>query len=85
MNPPPTSSSNVLAVYVVSFALAIAAVVLDIRHGGVLFAFLGLVGSLAMTTVMVYRMARAMAFSPMADRLASAPARVPSSRERPAA
>ena len=85
MNTPPAFSNKLLALYSLSFAATIAALVVDIQRGVVLFGFLGLVGSIVMTTLLLYRAARAMAFSPMAARLDTEPARRPSSEQAPAA
>lgn len=84
MNPPPSFSNKLLALYTLSFAATIAALVIDIQRGPVLFGFLGLVGSLVMTTLLLYRAAHAMAFSPTAARLAAEPARIPSREQSPA-
>jgi hypothetical protein len=85
MNPPPAFSNKLLALYSLSFAATIAALVIDIQHGVVLFGYLGLVGSLVMSTLLLYRAARAMAFSPTAARLAAEPARMPSAEQTAAA
>lgn len=85
MNPPPAFSNKLLALYSLSFAVTIAALVVDIQRGVVFFGFLGLVGSLVMTALLLYRAARAMAFSPTAARLAAEPAREPSRERSPAA
>ncbi|MFL5358080.1 hypothetical protein [Archangium sp.] len=85
MNPPTAFSNKLLALYTLSFAATIAALVVDLQRGVVLFGYLGLVGSIVTTTLLLYRAARAMAFSPTADRLAAENARLPSGEQRPAA
>lgn len=85
MNPPPAFSNKLLALYSLSFAVTIAALVVDIQRGVVFFGYLGLVGSLVMSALLLYRVARAMAFSPTAARLAAEPARMPSTERNPAA
>ncbi|PTL84771.1 hypothetical protein [Vitiosangium sp. GDMCC 1.1324] len=80
MNPPPASSGRSLTLYALGYALAILSVVLDVHGGGVLFAFLGLMGSILLTTLLLYQLARAMAYSPMEE-----PARMPSGKQRPPA
>lgn len=77
MNSPPSFSNKLLALYSLSFIATIAALVVDIERREVFFGFLGLVGSLMMTTLLIYRMARAMAFSPTVARLEPEPARMP--------
>jgi hypothetical protein len=84
MNPPSVFSNKLFALYALGFAAAIAGLVLDIQRGAVLFGFIGLGGSLVMTTLMLYRVARAMAFSPTAARQATEPARIPPDEECPA-
>ena len=84
MNPPPAFSNKLLALYSLSFAATIAALVIDLQRGVLLFGYLGLVGSVVMTTLLLYRAARAMAFSPTAARMAAEPARLPPGERSPA-
>lgn len=84
MNTPPAFSNKLLALYTLGSAATIAALVVDIQHGLVLFGLLGLMGSLVMATLLIYQAARAMAFSPTAARLAAEPARIPSREQSPA-
>jgi hypothetical protein len=78
MTPPPASGIKTLAVYALGYTLTIVLLVLDIRHGGTLFTFLGFAVSFAITTHLLYRVARAMAFSPTAAPMEPA-SQVPSS------
>lgn len=77
------STTRVFVMYTLGYALAIAALLLDIRYGRAIFALIGLASSLAMTTHLLYRVARAMAFSPAAAHLRTAPMRA--GRQRVAA
>ncbi|WP_375769734.1 hypothetical protein NR798_02275 [Archangium gephyra] len=74
MTTPPTSLKT-FALYALGYALTIASLILEVRHGGAIFAFIGFTGSLALTGHCVYRTARAMAFSPTADRMRAVPVR----------
>ncbi|AKI99314.1 hypothetical protein ATI61_12438 [Archangium gephyra] len=65
----PPNSFKTFAMYALGYALTIAALLLDIRYGQAIFALVGFVSSVAVTTHLLYRTARAMAFSPTADRL----------------
>jgi hypothetical protein len=59
--------------YGLGYALASISVVVDIHRGGVLLTLLGLAVSLVLTTLLLVRVARAMAVSPTAAQLAPAP------------
>ncbi|OJT18640.1 hypothetical protein BO221_38470 [Archangium sp. Cb G35] len=83
MTPPNTFKSFVM--YALGYAITIAALLLDIRYGQAIFAFIAFVGSIAVTAHLLYRTARAMAFSPTADRLQSVPVRVTAGGQRLAA
>jgi hypothetical protein len=76
MKTPPASGST-FAVYALGFALTITALILDIRLGGSLFALAGFAGSLMISALLIYRAARAMAYSPAAARIQTVPVRVP--------
>ncbi|HEX8823367.1 MAG TPA: hypothetical protein VF794_25800 [Archangium sp.] len=74
MTPPQSKTpGKSLLMYVLAYALAISSIVLDIQRQGVLFTYLGFITSGVLTTILVHRMARAMALSPTAARLASVP------------
>ena len=64
------NDNKLFAVYVLGYALAIAALVIDIQRGGVLFTLIGFATCLGLSTHLLHRMARAMAFSPTGARLA---------------
>jgi hypothetical protein len=81
----PPNSNKTFAVYALGFALTITALVLDIRQGGAIFSVASLMGSLMMSTLLIYRAARAMAFSPTVARLQTVPVRVASGDQRLAA
>lgn len=72
----PPNTFKTFAMYALGYAITIAALLLDIRYGQAIFALVGFVGSLAVTSHIVYRTARAMAFSPTAARLQTVPVRV---------
>jgi hypothetical protein len=76
MTPPHSriTGNTLFALYVLGYALAIAALVIDISRGGVL-TFLGFASCLGLSTHLLYQLARAMAFSPMGARLAPEPVR----------
>lgn len=80
MTPPHSriTGNALFATYVLGYALAILALVVDIQRGGALLTALGFAGCLGLTTHLLYAVARAMAFSPTGTRLAPAPARAPS-------
>jgi hypothetical protein len=73
----PPATGRTFAGYALGFALTITALLLDIRHGGELFLLIALSGSLIITTLLLYRVARAMAFSPTAARPRTLPVCVP--------
>jgi hypothetical protein len=72
----PPNSLKTFAVYALGYAITIASLLLDIRYGQTIFALVGFVGSIAVTSHIVYRTARAMAFSPTAARLQTVSVRV---------
>lgn len=74
----PPSTGKAFAMYALGFALTITALLLDIRQGGALFALAGLTGSLMLSALLLYRAARAMAFSPTAARIQTVPVRMSS-------
>jgi hypothetical protein len=69
MTPPYSSSSGSpsFAVYVVTYVLTLASLVLDIQRGGIFFTLIGVLSSLLLTTLLVYRMAQAMALGTQAS------------------
>jgi hypothetical protein len=73
----PPATGRTFAGYALGFALTITALLLDIRHGGAIFPLVALSGSLIITTLLLYRVARAMAYSPTAARLRTVPLRGP--------
>lgn len=79
MTTTPPNTGKTFAMYALGFALTITALILDIRQGGEIFAVMGLMGSIMLCTPLLYRAARAMAFSPTVARLQTVPVRVPSS------
>jgi hypothetical protein len=78
MTPSHSSSAGTssFAPYVVTYVLALASLVLDIQRGGVFFILIGVLSSLLLTTLLVYRMAQAMAHSATASSPASLPVRI---------
>ena len=85
MTTTPPNSGKTFAVYALGFALTITALILDIRQGGAIFAVAGFMGSIIISAFLVYRAARAMAFSPTGARVQSIPVRVPAGDQRLAA
>lgn len=81
----PPNSIKTFAVYALGYAIAIASLLLDIRYGEAIFALVGFVSSLVVTTHLLYRAASAMAFSPTAARLQPVPVSVTSGGQRLAA
>lgn len=81
----PPNTLKLVAVYALGYALTIVSLLLDIRHGGALFTLIGFVGSIVITTHILYRAARAMAFSPTAVSLQTVPVSVTSGGQRLAA
>ncbi len=75
----PPNTLKTFAMYALGYALTIASLLLDIRYGGALFALIGFAGSVVVTSHILYRAARAMAYSPTADRMRTVPVRVTSS------
>jgi hypothetical protein len=75
MTPPHSSSSSnkSFAVYVIMYTIVLASLALDIQRGGILFTLVGTASSILLTTLIAYRMAQAMAFSPTGSRLAPLP------------
>lgn len=81
----PPNSLKTFALYALGYALTIASLLLDIRYGGAIFALVGFVSSVVVTTHLLYRAARAMAFSPTAARLQAVPVRMMAGGQRLAA
>ncbi len=87
MKPPHsnTSGSKLIATYAIAYVIAIAAIVSDIHRGGVLFTLIGFASSLALSVLVIHRMARAMTLGPAPARLAPAPVGVSSGQRSAAA
>ncbi len=81
----PPNTAKAFAMYALGYALSIVALVLDVRHGVAIFALAGFAGSVVVTTLILYRAARAMAFSPMAAQPRTVPVRVSADSQRLAA
>jgi hypothetical protein len=66
----PPNTFKMFAMYTLGYALTIASLLLDIRYGQTIFTLVAFVSSVAVTAHLLYRTARAMAFSPpAADRV----------------
>ncbi|HYO71946.1 MAG TPA: hypothetical protein VEU33_38300 [Archangium sp.] len=79
------NNSKTFAMYALGYAITIAALLLDIRYGQAIFALVAFVGSIAVTSHILYQAARAMAFSPTEDRLQPIALRVTPGSQRLAA
>jgi hypothetical protein len=75
MTPPHSriTGNKIFAAYLLGYAFAIGALVLDIQRGGALLTLAGFATTLGLTLHLLYRMAQAMAFSPTVARLAPVP------------
>lgn len=65
----PPNTFKMFAMYTLGYALTIASLLLDIRYGQTIFTLVAFVSAITVTAHLLYRTARAMAFSPAADRV----------------